>query len=162
MFFGVSRFITFSSSLLLYLAVYPGLRDVHNYRNLPQFTGVNLPIPTVPAGELGHRSQHTQHWGHTNKHVYWLWLGNGVGGGSVWCCVGKWGKCMLQYFCKALTICGRTSLVDWSWIIEQLKPFFNQIKKKLLSINSEVCVSEMCLLNSEICDVIKQNELETR
>lgn len=50
--------------------VYPGLRDVHNYRNLPQFTGVNLPIPTVPAGELGHRSQHTQHWGHTNKHVY--------------------------------------------------------------------------------------------
>ncbi|XP_071941410.1 uncharacterized protein [Antedon mediterranea] len=50
--------------------VYPGLRDMHNYRNLPQFTGLNLPVPTYPSGELGLRAPHVQHWDHHNNVRY--------------------------------------------------------------------------------------------
>ncbi|XP_033104789.1 uncharacterized protein LOC117107269 [Anneissia japonica] len=50
--------------------VYPGLRDVHNYRNLPQFTGLNLPVPNYPNGELGLRAPHVQHWDYHNNVRY--------------------------------------------------------------------------------------------
>ncbi|XP_071792000.1 uncharacterized protein [Asterias amurensis] len=50
--------------------VHPGLRDVHNYRNLPQFSGVNLPIKQVPVGELALPAPHVPHWDYHNNCRY--------------------------------------------------------------------------------------------
>ncbi|XP_071509894.1 uncharacterized protein [Diadema antillarum] len=50
--------------------VHPGMRDVHNYRNLPQFTGINLPVPKLPSGEIGLRAPHVPHWDSTNHYAY--------------------------------------------------------------------------------------------
>lgn len=50
--------------------VYNGLRDMQNYTNLPQYTGVNLPMPVMPDGEFGHRAPHTQHWDYHNNRMY--------------------------------------------------------------------------------------------
>ncbi|XP_022111129.1 uncharacterized protein LOC110990430 [Acanthaster planci] len=50
--------------------VHPGLRDVHNYRNLPQFTGINLPVKQVPVGELALPAPHVPHWDYHNNCRY--------------------------------------------------------------------------------------------
>ncbi|XP_071822501.1 uncharacterized protein [Apostichopus japonicus] len=50
--------------------VHNGLRDMQNYTNLPQYTGVNLPMPVMPDGEFGHRAPHTQHWDYHNNRMY--------------------------------------------------------------------------------------------
>ena len=58
--------------------VHPGLRDVHNYRNLPQFSGVNLPIKQVPVGELALPAPHVPHWDYHNNCRYWETLSTPV------------------------------------------------------------------------------------
>ncbi|XP_041476002.1 uncharacterized protein LOC121424397 [Lytechinus variegatus] len=50
--------------------VYPGIRNMHNYGNLPQFTGKNLPMPKIPDGEMGLRAPHVAHWDSTNHYTY--------------------------------------------------------------------------------------------
>eukprot|EP00057_Strongylocentrotus_purpuratus_P035555 XP_799982.1 PREDICTED: uncharacterized protein LOC578017 [Strongylocentrotus purpuratus] len=50
--------------------VYPGIRDMHNYSNLPQFTGKDLPMPKIPNGEMGLRAPHVPHWDSTNHYSY--------------------------------------------------------------------------------------------
>ncbi|XP_070570144.1 uncharacterized protein [Ptychodera flava] len=46
------------------------VRDLNTYKDLPQFTGIDLPVPNLPDAELGFRATHTQHWDHHNTVMY--------------------------------------------------------------------------------------------
>ncbi|XP_002734504.1 uncharacterized protein LOC100376264 [Saccoglossus kowalevskii] len=46
------------------------LKRLDAYKDLPQFTGINIPIPKLPDAELGLIAEHTQHWDHHNTVMY--------------------------------------------------------------------------------------------
>ncbi|XP_077997706.1 uncharacterized protein LOC144450841 [Glandiceps talaboti] len=46
------------------------LRDLNAYKDLPQFTGKDLPVPKLPDAELGYIAPHTKHWDHHDTVMY--------------------------------------------------------------------------------------------